>query len=112
MPTRDKQKPRRYYRIAGEDFVSFRFGLYPRQKRFLDEYSARLGACRSAILREALDTLIERWTSDIRFKPTPETSDRDWFGDLIRDMSEEREKEIDAEMEAFAKELEEERKTI
>jgi len=61
----------------------------------------------SAILREGLDALIEKWTSDPRYKPTIENSDRDFFGDLIRDRGEEREKEIDAEMEAFAKELEE-----
>ena len=74
---------------------------------FLDEYSARLGACRSAILREALDILIERWTSDPKFKPTPQNSDRDFFGDLISDLTEEREKEIDKEMEALEKEIKE-----
>lgn len=108
MPTRDKQNPRRYYRIPGEAFVSFRFGLYPRQKKFLDEYSARLGACRSAILREGLDRLIEVWTSDPKYQPKPGNSDRNWFGDLISGLTEEREKEIDKEMEAFEKELEEE----
>ncbi len=108
MPTRDRQPPRRYYRIAGDKFVSFRFGLYTRQKRFLDEYSARLGCCMSAILRESLDLLIENWTNDERYKPTIEDSDHDFFGDLIVKLEPEREKRIDEELEAFEKELKEE----
>ena len=111
MPTRVRRLGKRYHKLPMAKLVSFRFGLYERQKMFLDEYSARLGACRSAILREALDILIERWSSDPKFKPTPQNSDRDWFGDLISDLTEEREKEIDKEMEAFEKELKEEAKS-
>ena len=107
MPTRVRRLGKRYHKLPMAKLVSFRFGLYERQKMFLDEYSARLGACRSAILRESLDILIERWSSDPKFQPKIGNSDRDFFGDLISGLTEEREKEIDAEMEAFEKEIKE-----
>ena len=64
MPYADRCPPRRYDHVRNNEYVTFHVCLTVRQKKFLDEYSAKLGVSQAGMLREGLDMLIAKWKEE------------------------------------------------